>query len=508
VSCLADWSFHVFIFLSIGGVTTFLGPSKVNVMWYFLYNVTLLIAAPAMLVVLLAKQRCRQGLPQRLGLGKSLSGLSDLSGPSRPNQPDRPNEPDRPDRPARPVIWIHAVSLGEVVAVTPLVNELHRRHPAYRLVVSTVTETGREAVDQRLAGVADHCYAPLDFPWVVSRFIQRLQPCLYLFVETELWPNLLWQLHQCGVPTVLVNGRLSSKSFARQQWAPVRSFYRTILQTLSLCLMQSDRDVDRIVALGAEASRVRRTGNIKFDQLMQAVTEGVTSRTHLGLHDTEQLFVAGSTHAGEEETLVECYRTLVAHYPSAVLLLAPRHIERAESVEAMVRARGLAVQRRSTIGQAGVLRSTGPRVIVLDSRGELAAIYREAVVAFVGGTLVPVGGHNLLEPAQWMKPVLFGPYTDHCTEIADLLVQAGGGCRVLHGEDLTRQVMALFQDSKERERMGRLARRVVEQNQGAVQRTLDAIDRLLTPQQGTSGSPLAGRSRPLMAEKSSTYSGR
>jgi 3-deoxy-D-manno-octulosonic-acid transferase len=455
-------------------------------MWRLFYNIVLLIVSPLIVAVLLAKPRSRPGLLQRLGVF---------------NQ-DKPNKPDQP------VIWIHAVSLGEVVAVTPLVNELHRRHPTYRLVVSTVTETGREAVEQRLAGVAEHWYAPLDFPWAVSRFIERLQPCLYLFVETELWPNLLWHLRRRGVPTVLVNGRLSSRSFARQQLAPVRSFYRTMLQTLTLCLMQSDRDVDRIVALGAEVSRVRRTGNIKFDQPIPDVAEGETTRAQLGLQDTEQLFVAGSTHPGEEEILVECYRALVARYPSAVLLLAPRHIERAESVEAMIRARGLAVQRRSTIGQAGELRSTGPRVVVLDSRGELAAIYREAVVAFVGGTLVPVGGHNLLEPAQWAKPVLFGHYTDHCAEIADLLIQAGGGRRVLQADDLTQQVVALFSDGEEREQMGRSARQVVEQNQGALQRTLEAIDRLLTPQQGASGSPLTNRPRPLMAEKSGTYSGR
>ena len=454
-------------------------------MWRLIYNIVLLVVSPVIVAILLAKKRCRPGLLQRLGLGNSLSGLSGLSGLSRrPDLPDRPDKPDRLDRPPQPVIWVHAVSLGEVVAVTPLVNELHRRHPEYRLVVSTVTETGREAVEQRLAGVADHCYAPLDFPCVVSRFIERLQPSLYIFVETELWPNLLWHLRRRGVPTALVNGRLSTRSFARQQWAPVRSFYRTMLQTLSLCLMQSDRDVDRIVALGAEASRVRRTGNIKFDQPIPAVTEGGSTRAGLGLQDTEQLFVAGSTHPGEEETLVECYRALLTRCPSAVLLLAPRHIERAESVEAMIRAHGLAVQRRSTIGQAGALRSTGPRVVLLDSRGELAAIYREAVVAFVGGTLVPIGGHNLLEPAQWAKPVLFGPYTDHCAEIADLLIQAGGGRRVLHADDLRQQVVALFSDDEERERMGRSARQVVEQNQGALQQTLEAIDRLLTPKQG------------------------
>ena len=468
-------------------------------MWHLLYNALLLIASPFILVILLAKQRCRRGLPQRLGLESSLSGLPRPSGLSRrPDRPDRPNEPDRPDK---PVIWIHAVSLGEVVAVTPLVKELHRRYPDHRFILSTVTETGREAVEQRLAGLAEHLYAPLDFPWVVSRLVTRLRPVLYLFIETELWPNLLRTLHRQGVPTVMVNGRLSSRSFARQQWGPVRSLYRSMLQTLSLCLMQSDRDVDRIIALGAEASRVRRTGNIKFDQPMPAVVRGGMTRSSLGLEAKDRLFVAGSTHPGEEETLVECYLALVRQCPSAVLLLAPRHIERVESVEAMIRARGLAVQRRSTIGQAGALQPIGARVLLLDSRGELPAIYREAVVAFVGGTLVPIGGHNLLEPAQGAKPVLFGPHTDHCAEIADLLIQAGGGYRVSHQEDLTRQVIALFSDEEQRERMGRSARQVVEQNQGALDQTLEAIEKLLMQQQGSSGAPRAERSLPLMAER-------
>src|SRR5262245_1570946 len=456
-------------------------------MWHLLYNVLLLIASPIILVILFAKRRCRRGLPQRLGLESSLSGVS------RPAQPDQP------------VIWVHAVSLGEVVAVTPLVKELRQRHPKYRLIVSTVTETGREAVEQRLAGLAEHLYAPLDFPWVVSRLVTRLQPVLYLFIETELWPNLLRTLHRQGVPAVMVNGRLSTRSFARQQWAPVRSFYRTMVQRLSLCLMQSDRDVDRIISLGAAASRVRRTGNIKFDQPIPAVAESGMTRASLRLQATDRLLVAGSTHPGEEEILLQCYLALVAQCPSAVLLLAPRHIERVESVETLIRARGVAVQRRSAIGQDGEVRAIGPRVLVLDSRGELPAIYRDAVVAFVGGTFVPIGGHNLLEPAQWAKPVLFGPYTDHCAEIADLLVQAGGGLRVSHAEDLTRQVMALFSDDQERERMGRLARQVVEQNQGALQQTLEAIERLLKQQQDGSGATLAKRSLPHMAEESRTY---
>ena len=172
----------------------------------------------------------------------------------------------RPAGPAGRVIWIHAVSLGEVVAVAPLVRELRERYPGYELIVSTVTETGREAVEQRLEGVAEHRYAPLDFPWVVNQVIDRLEPALYVFVETELWPNLLRSLRRRNIPSILVNGRLSTRSFERQRLPVIREFYRTMLNMISCCLMQSERDAQRMIELGAEPSRVRCTGNIKFDQ--------------------------------------------------------------------------------------------------------------------------------------------------------------------------------------------------------------------------------------------------
>ncbi|BFU93772.1 MAG: 3-deoxy-D-manno-octulosonic-acid transferase [Nitrospira sp.] len=444
-------------------------------MWYLLYNSLLLLAAPVILCLLLAKKRCRRGLPQRFGL----------------TQP-----PIRPD--GRPLVWIHAVSLGEVVAVTPLVRELHRRHPDHRFAVSTVTETGREAVEQRLGGVAEHCYAPLDFPWVVSGMIDHLRPALYLFVETELWPNLLRRLHRAGVPTVLVNGRLSSRSFARQQWEPVRSFYRSMIETLSLCLMQSDRDVERIVALGANAKVVKRTGNIKFDQPVPESTDSRSARSSLELREDERLIVAGSTHHGEEEALVDAYRSVAERHPSVLLLLAPRHIERVEQVEAMVRARGLPVRRRTAMQADRREAWSGPRVILLDSRGELASLYREAAVAFVGGTLVPVGGHNLLEPALWGKPVLFGPYTDHCAEIAGLLLQAGGGVRVT-GEELAKRIEQLLDRPEEGARIGAAARSVVEQNRGALQATVDAVDALLSAASGHRKPTPAPDQLPLMA---------
>jgi 3-deoxy-D-manno-octulosonic-acid transferase len=445
-------------------------------MWNVFYNGLLLIASPAILVLLLATPRCRRGLPQRFGF--TTPRIS-------------------PDH--RPLIWMHAVSLGEVVAITPLIRELHRRHPDHRFAVSTATETGREAVEQLLAGIAEHLYAPLDFPWAVSRTIDRLRPALYVFIETELWPNLLGQLARRGVPAVMVNGRLSTKSYARQRRAPVRWLYESMLRSLRLCLMQSDRDAERIIALGADPRSVHRTGNIKFDQPLPALSERKVTRMELGLAPEAPLLVAGSTHGVEEELLVDAYRALLVRHPSAQLLLAPRHIERADAVEAMVRGRGLAVRRRSRVPQPGGTGGSSPQVIILDSRGELASVYREATVAFVGGTLVPIGGHNLLEPAFWAKPVLFGPYTDHCVEIANLLVQADGGRRVGTAEELSAQLVRLFDHREERVRMGQAAQSMVQQNQGALQATIDAIDHQLTSVDAGRSSSCSPGSFPLMA---------
>lgn len=450
-------------------------------MWYLLYNVFLILASPVILLVLLAKKRCRRGLPQRLGLSR-LSGLSGLSRAFGSPRPNRPAQRDRPDQPDRPVIWLHAVSLGEVTAAVPLVRALARRYPEHRLVVSTVTETGREAVEQRLAGIAEHCYAPLDFPWVVSAFVNRLNPRLYLFVETELWPNLLRTLRQRGVPTVLVNGRVSSRSFERQRRGVVRPLYRRMLESVSLCLMQSDRDAERIIALGADPARVHRTGNIKFDQPVPEVpANGSLCRDVLRLAEGEELFVAGSTHPGEEEQLIACYQTLLQRFPALVLLVAPRHIERAPQVETMIRGKGLEVVRRSRLGADPPIpaNATGPRVILLDTRGELATVYRFAALAFVGGTLIPVGGHNLLEPAVWGKPVWFGPHTDHCQEVADLLIQAGGGRQVRDGEQLAAELAAHLDDRPSLARMGEAAQRAVLANRGALDRSLELIASVL-----------------------------
>jgi len=444
-------------------------------MWKLLYNIGLLLAAPVIIAVLLAKPRCRPGFLQRMGWHIHPS--------------DRQTT-------ASPLVWIHAVSLGEVVAATPLVKALHERHPEFRYIVTTVTETGREAVEQRLGGIAEHRYAPLDFPWAVARMIRSLRPVLYVFVETELWPNLLWTLRAQDVPSVLVNGRLSSRSFGRQDLPVIRSFYRSILQTLTLCLMQSDRDRQRIVALGADPSRVHVTSNIKFDQPLPDVHSHESLRQSFGLDENEQLMLAGSTHAGEEELLVSAYRHIVKPYPTTVLMLAPRHIERADRVEAVLREAGFAVQRRSRIQG----KQSGPRVIILDTRGELSRAYRDAVVAFVGGTLVPVGGHNLLEPAVWGIPVMFGPHTDHCAEVAALLAEAGGGRRVMGVEDLVTSLEEWLGQPETRQRTGQAARQVVLDNQGALTRSLEFIETCLRPAPSYSDSCVATGPGPLMAK--------
>ena len=439
-------------------------------MWYLAYNILLILASPVILLILLAKKRCRRGLAARLGLF-GLSSSSGLFG----------SQPDKREKPDKPVLWIHAVSLGEVVAVTPLVHALHKRYPHDRIVVSTVTETGREAVEQRLAGVAEHCYAPLDFFWTVSRFVERLAPRAFLFVETELWPNLLRALHRRSIPAMMINGRLSSDSF--RGYRRIAPFMRQLLDAVTLCLMQSERDAERIRALGARPSRVHKTGNIKFDQPLpdpNGVAGGL-SRGALGLQDGEELIVAGSTHPVEEDALLSCYETLQKEFPSLVLLLAPRHIERASQVEASARAKGLAVQRRSEMenGRTDAAITRRPRVIVLDTRGELAQVYQHAVLTFVGGTLVPVGGHNLLEPALWGKPVFFGSHTDHCMEVAALLTGLGGGMQVSGGQELTAGMTAQLRDRASLRRMGEAAKSVVLDNRGALQRSLDLIAGML-----------------------------
>lgn len=377
------------------------------------------------------------------------------------------------------VLWIHAVSLGEVSAIVPFVTTLHHRCPAVKIIVSTVTETGREAVRQRLTGIATHCFLPLDYPWIVNRFITSLNPIGFLFVETELWPNLLRSLSRRGIPSVIINGRLSSRSFSRYLW--VRPFMRQVLSTVALGLLQSGRDERRFVELGALPDRMHRTGNMKFDLAMNGgfASQPSIQRSAFRLLEDERLLVAGSTHPTEEEILLESYRELIRSFSNVVLLLAPRHIERCDVLARTIRDFGFPPVRRSRLLGGVAQEAVGPRVILLDTRGELAQVYGLAFMAFVGGTLVPVGGHNLLEPPVWGKPVCFGPYTDHCHEIADLLIESGGGIRVRNGQELTETFVKGMQDQDWVSHIGLSVQKVIDDNQGVVERNLAMVAKVI-----------------------------
>ena len=429
-------------------------------MYYWMYNIVLHLALPVIAGLLCVQKRLKRGFKTRFGFLDS--NLRELP---------------------HPVIWVHAVSLGEALAAIPLLRGLKHMWPQGTLVVSTVTETGKEVVSRQLDGIALHCYAPLDFPWAVNRYLQRLNPFLFILMESELWPNLLRALYLRQVPTCLVNGRISSKSFSRYQL--VRGFMRQVFGYLDLALVQSERDEQRMVALGASPDHVQVTGNMKFDQLSEQVGQdsvALISRQELGLESNEILWVAGSTHEREELEILEAYREVVRAYPQLVLLLAPRHIERIVQVEKVIRGLDLVCFRRSLLSVQSMssFSAHGPRVIILDTRGELARIYGLGVVGFVGGTLVPVGGHNLLEPAQWGKPVLFGPFTDHCRDMAQLLIDQGGGFQVQDRQGLVEQMKGFLANPVRTGEIGRLASAAVQQRRGVVPVNLQKIRELVS----------------------------
>ncbi len=425
-------------------------------MGFVMYNILLIVTAPIILCMLLAKKRCRPGFWYRIGF-------------CMPTLPFN-----------KSTIWIHAVSLGETVAVVPLIRALHQRFPHFSFVLSTVTETGKEVVARQLKDVAVHCYFPLDYPWIIRRYVNTLKPALFIVVETELWPNLLKILYQRQVPTVLVNGRISSKSFTRYKW--VGSLCKQVLSQFTLCLMQSPRDGVRICELGANPSHVVCSGNMKFDiqpNSMTAIEQDFPPDT-IGLRSDEVLIVAGSTHAEEEDKLIQAYRVLIQRCPNCILLIAPRHIERVDEIERKIAENGIAVVRRSHVGESRIGQSTsGPRVILLDTRGELPQVYQHGRIAFVGGSLSPVGGHNLLEPAMWGKPVVFGPYTDHCQEIAHLLLEGNGGVRVWNVEDLIRVFQMAVENEEWAKELGEASRQIIVNNQGVVNRNVMHISSLL-----------------------------
>ena len=420
---------------------------------YALYSAVLGVGLLAYLPAFLARRR-------RAGYGRDLAQRLGRVGDGLPPEPR---------------CWIHAVSVGESAAAVPLVEGIHRRWPELGIVVSTITPTGARIVAERLAGTAAHRYFPIDLPGPVRRALDAARPRFFIAIETELWPNFLRALARRRIPAMIANGRISDRSFRRYRW--VRGLMRRVLADVSVFAMQTEEDARRIVALGAPPSRVVVTGNLKTDLLPDAGEATSAWRERLRLGADARVWIAGSTHRGEEAIVLDAFLRARTRCPDLALLLAPRHPERTGEVEKLIRERGLAAARRSRLPAGGAPGA----VVILDTVGELAALYALAEVVFVGGSLVPIGGHNVLEPAMHGKPVLVGPHMSNFREGAELLQRSGGGLVVKDGPELERELARLLEDPDLARRMGEAARHAFAGRQGAVSATLDLVGRHLWP---------------------------
>jgi 3-deoxy-D-manno-octulosonic-acid transferase len=371
-------------------------------------------------------------------------------------------------------IWVHAVSVGEVLGVRPLLPALRERFPHHRLYLSTTTVTGHE-VAARAAGDLDGLlFAPFDWPGAVRRALSTINPSLLVLVETELWPNLIHEAHRRGTRVALVNGRLSNRSFGRYRL--VRPLLRRVLEEVDLFLMQGQIAAERIRELGAPAERVSITHSLKYDAAEPGRPPERLRRLFDGRSPRGPLWVAGSTVGGEEEGVLRAFRRVRERVSDAALLLAPRHPERFAEVPPLVEAAGFHCRRRSTLEPGGWGEGD---VLLLDTLGELAPLYTFASVVFVGGSLGATGGHNILEPAAAGKPIVVGPHMENFQEIADEFKAGGALVEVRSAEELGGEVAALLLDEARRREMGERARRLVDRNRGAARRTVDALGRLV-----------------------------
>ncbi|SDL58960.1 3-deoxy-D-manno-octulosonic-acid transferase [Franzmannia pantelleriensis] len=400
----------------------------------------------------------------------------------------REQRPGRPRRerlglmapPPRPSLWLHCASLGEIQAARPLIEALLDDYPAHHLTVTTMTATGAERVEAMIAARREaslatrlhHRFLPLDFPGAARRFVARLSPALAIVFETELWPNLLVACRRRGIPLAVVNGRLSPQAFAR--YRRIRPLMQDALCGIDWLAAKSAQDLARFRALGMDAARSQAVGSLKFDISVapELRSEAETLRVTLG---DRPVWIAGSTHPGEDQQLLEAHALLRRSHRNALLVLVPRHPQRFDAVAALCEAHGMPAPRRSL----GQLPPRDAAVYLGDTLGELTLLYGAADLAFVGGSLVPVGGHNLLEPAAMGTPVLSGEQLANFQDVAAVLDDADALVRVADAAGLASTLAALFDDEAERLRLGEAGQRVVAANRGALASTREGLARLL-----------------------------
>ena len=368
-------------------------------------------------------------------------------------------------------IWVHAVSVGEVLAVSGLIAELKNAQPDAQIFVSTTTATGQRLARERF-GEAQCFFMPVDLGFAVRAYLNALQPKMLILVETEFWPNLLHLARKRGTAIATVNARISDRSFPR--YHRFHWFFRRVLANIDLFLAQTTADADRLRAIGAPTERVQISGNLKFD-IRQPSAAKIADELRAAIPRSSPVIVCGSTAEGEEEPVLQAFKQLQRQFPSAVMILAPRHPERFDKVANLIASFDIAFVRRSSWAAACPI--TGG-VFLLDSVGELASVYALADIAFVGGSLVPTGGHNILEPAQYGAAIVVGPHTFNFREIVSIF-QNGGALRLVTAEALADVLLELLSNPEQRQRLGQRAKTLFAQHAGATQRTLHALSPLL-----------------------------
>ena len=425
-----------------------------------LYNILLLLGGalglPFFVVKALTGEKRRATIWKRLGVGHPKCLL-----------------------PAKP-IWIHALSVGEVLSSTGLIKKLKEGYPDCSLVFSVSTRGGYEIARKSFAKERDFIFFfPYDFIWTVRPLIRRIDPLLFLLIETDLWPNFLNELAKFGVPAILVNGRISPRSYRR--YKRVSFFTKHLFSSFDCCCMQTETDANRIVAIGALPDKVHITGNIKFDQPMVSASDEEISvlRASLQIRPMARVFVAGSTHEGEEAILLRCFKALKKSFPDLVLIVVPRDPGRAYAVQRVFEQAGFVAPLRTGLDKMDT--DAIPEAIIVDSIGELRWLYAIGDVVFVGKSLVNLGGQNPLEPAALKKPILFGPHMFNFELVAQMLVREGGAFQVADEEELLEQVKSLLLDPKRSNLMGERAYEVFCMNRGAVEKTLRIVERFLQP---------------------------
>ncbi len=374
---------------------------------------------------------------------------------------------------ANPVIWLHAVSVGEVQAAAPLVRALMARYPQHRFVLTTMTPTGAEQVRASFGQGVTHCYVPYDLPGAVRRFLARVRPSVAIIMETELWPNIFHCCHERSIPLILANVRLSARSAAGYQ--RIRSLTAEMLGCVSAIAAQTQNDAARIIALGAEAACVRVTGSIKFDVKLSASLREEAAVLRRSLGAGRAVWIAASTREGEEPMILEAYASVRRSLPQSLLVLVPRHPERFARVAALCRKHGFNTVLRSELRPC----DASTEVFIGDSMGELVLLYAAAEVAFVGGSLVPTGGHNMIEPAALGLPIMFGPHVFNFEEASRLLCEAGAAVQVKNVEQLATTVLSYLTDANLRHATGEKGRQLVQQNRGALDKVMAMVTQVI-----------------------------